>query len=125
METAAHEVLRRGALLGGVTPGDGAFAPGPALWVGRREVAHVDRDGRLDLRMTRSEIRARRADLRADDRVELRDNGSDWLSLSVTEERDVTDALEFLGAAVAANTLTAEPGPPPRGADLERRRRFH
>jgi len=31
---------------------EGAFSPGPAIWVGRREVAHFDGDDTLDVRLT-------------------------------------------------------------------------
>jgi hypothetical protein len=48
----------------GVAVGEGAFGPGPALWVGKREVAHFDDERTLDIRLTKDEIRRRRAELR-------------------------------------------------------------
>lgn len=105
--------------------GDGAFAPGPAVWVGRREVAHADADGMLDVRLTRSVIRARRNELRTDPRIILRGSSSDWLAVRVGTAVDVDFALSLLDDAVAANVTTAEPGPPPAGSDLARRSRFH
>ena len=86
--------------LDGVAVGEGAFAPGPALWVGTREVAHFHAGHTLEVRLTRAVIRQRRDELRADDRITLR-------------------------AVAAANLPTAAPGLPPTGADLARRRRFH
>jgi hypothetical protein len=116
------ELIERCAGIPGAAIGDGAFGPGPAVWAGRREVAHVDADGSLDVRLTRQVIRSRRAELRADGRVTLRGTGSDWLRVSTT---DVDFAVALVADAVAANLPTAPPGLPPSGADLDRRRRFH
>lgn len=41
------------ASLQGAAVSDGAFSRGPAVWVGTREIAHVEGDGRLDVRLTR------------------------------------------------------------------------
>jgi hypothetical protein len=122
------ELIERLAELPGAVLGEGAFAPGPAIWAGRREVAHFDRDGMLEVRLTKGVIRARRVQLRADPRVRLRAGASDWIAVDL-EAGDPTDASEVAAAliedALAANLPTAEPGPPPTGAELERRRRFH
>lgn len=108
-----------------VALGEGAFAPGPALWVGRREVAHFDDEDTLDVRVTKAVIRARRDELRADDRVTLRGSGSDWIEVSVATDGDRAWATALVADAIEANRPTAPPGTPPSGADLERRRRFH
>lgn len=112
-------------VIDGVTLGDGAFSPGPALWVGRREVAHFDDDRALDLRLTRARIREARPTLREDPRVELRPNQSDWLEISIASEKDLDWARVMVADAVDANLPSAPPGPPPDGEDLARRRRFH
>jgi Family of unknown function (DUF5519) len=111
-------------MIDGVALGEGAFAPGPALWVGKREIAHFDANGTLDVRLTWPVIRERRAELDADDRVSLRASRSDWLEVRLaTKTEDF--AFTLVDAAVAANLPTAAPGLPPTGADLARRRRFH
>ena len=117
--------LERVAELEGAAFGEGAFAGGPAVWVGKREVAHFDADGALDLRLTRQVIRARRPELSSDDRVALRKNTSDWLSLKIRTKADEEFALSLAGVAIAANLPSAEPGLPPSGGELARRRRFH
>lgn len=109
----------------GAALGEGAFSPGPAIWVGRREVAHFDDERSLDVRLTRQVIRDRRAELREDHRVTLRGTSSDWLELEIGSSDDLDDAYQLVVDAVEANTATAPPGPPPKGADLARRRRFH
>lgn len=111
--------------LDGVQIGEGAFAPGPALWVGTREVAHVDADGSLDVRLTRQVISRRRAELRADQRVSMRPSTSDWIEIRVGGGEDIGVARSLIEDAIAANLASAPAGLPPTGRDLERRRRFH
>ena len=104
---------------------EGAFGPGDAVWVGRREVAHFDAAGNLDLRMTRAVIRARRDALREDPRIVLRPGQSDWMEVNIATPEDVEFAAGLIREAVIANGATAPAGPPPTGGELERRRRFH
>jgi hypothetical protein len=118
-------LIQRCSDIAGVMIGEGALAPGPAAWVGTREIAHFDRDGGFDIRLTKQVIRIRRAELRADPRVSLRASGSDWLEVRVDTEADIDFAVSLVTHAVAANIPTAKPGLPPTGAALDRRRRFH
>ena len=113
------------ARLDGVVIGEGNFGPGPALWVGKREVAHFDSGETLDIRLTKPQIRSRRSELKEDDRVSLRPASSDWLELRVRDESDFDFALSLVRDAINANLQTATRGPPPTGADLARRRHFH
>ena len=109
----------------GSAMGEGAFAPGPALWVGRREVAHFDDERTLDVRLTKAVIQLRRVELKSDGRTTLRQRTSDWLHIAIRSEGDAEWARRIVLDAVEANLPTAAPGLPPVGADLERRRRFH
>jgi Family of unknown function (DUF5519) len=118
-------LLQRIRSLSSVAVSEGAFAPGEAVWVGTREIAHFDAAGTFDIRYTRERIRLRRRELRADPRVVLRSGTSDWIEVTLRSEGDVDFALTLLDDAIAANRLTARPGPPPAGRELERRRRFH
>jgi hypothetical protein len=117
--------MDRGAEIDGAQLGAGAFAAGAALWVGRREIAHIDADGALDLRLTKAVIRRHRVEFDSDERTTLRAPGSDWLEIRVDRTADVDFALSLVEEAVRANLATATLGPPPSGAALERRRRFH
>jgi len=123
----AHRVdfLERCAETPGASLGEGAFSAGPAIWVGKREVAHFDGSDAVDVRLTRSVIRERRDELRGDERIELRSRSSDWLRVSARTPSELHHACALIQAAVAANLLTARPGPPPTGVELARRRRFH
>ncbi|MGI8794680.1 MAG: luciferase family protein [Acidimicrobiales bacterium] len=85
---------------------------------------HFDDERTLDLRLTKTQISRRRGELKADARVTLRRNSSDWLELAVGPD-DVEWAMRLVIAAVHANRSTAPAGLPPTGADLGRRRRFH
>lgn len=119
------ELLDRLATLSGVEISEGAFAPGPAVWVGKREIAHFDGDRSLDVRLTRAAIRDRRSEFRADERIALRPSSSDWLEVRIEMAGDVEFALSLVEEAIAANRRTAPPGRPPSGVELYRRRRFH
>jgi hypothetical protein len=76
--------------------------------------------------LTRKVVSAHRARLKADDRIEVR-GSSDWIGLRVARAADVALAVEL--AALAADVYRPADGspckPPPEGADLARRRRFH
>jgi hypothetical protein len=105
--------------------GDSTFIDGPAIYVGTREVAHIDAEGALDVRLTKAEIRRRRDVLRSDPRIVLRASSSDWLEVWPSTPEDVTFATELVISAIDANEPSAPPGLPPSGHDLRRRRRFH
>lgn len=104
---------------------DGAFRPGPAVWVGRREVAHIDSADVLDIRLTRRVIRSERDVLQSNPRVTLRHSSSDWLEFEVSSIEDLEAAADLVAQAIAANLPSAPLGGPPEGHELERRRRFH
>jgi hypothetical protein len=105
-----------------------AFGDGPALWANGTEIAHRDDEQVFDVRLTRNLIRARRTELRADPRVQLRrSSAADWIEVTVRGPADE----QFLRAIVqqAAEAHQPLPGttsrPPPTDKELERRRRFH
>jgi hypothetical protein len=103
------------------------YYDGDAFWANGKEVAYVVDDGaRVGLRLTRREISARRAELRADDRVELKQS-SDWLHVHVRAPGDVRFVGELARVAAKAHLPAngTAPAPPPSGAKLERMRRFH
>ena len=118
-------VIERSAEIHGAAIGDGALSDGPAVWVGKREVAHFDDEHTLDIRLTKNVIRIRRAELESDQRVALRRTSSDWLEVQVVLESDVDYAVALIHDAVLANLPTAPSWLPPTGKDLERRRGFH
>jgi hypothetical protein len=98
----------------------------PAYWVNAKQMANPVGDDELAVRLTRKVISRERARLKADERVTLR-GSSDWLGVVVRKPADVALAVEL--ASLAAEQYRPPPGvpskPPPTGADLDRRRRFH
>jgi len=95
-----------------------------AYFVNGTQVANLVGD-RLGLRLTRKVISAHRPRLKAHPHVDLLRSGGDWIAVSV--EADVPFVLELAELAAAAHRppagVTAKP--PPTGADLARRRKFH
>ena len=117
--------LKRLANSTGAVVSEGSFEPGLALWIGKREVLHFTDPDVVDIRLTRAIIRERRAALREDERVVLRAGASDWLQVRIATKRDEAFVAALANEAVEANRASTKPGPPPEGAELERRRRFH
>ena len=99
----------------------------PAYWVNATQVANLVGDDGLALRLTRKVVSANRARLEADERVDLLRSGSDWIGLTITKPADTELALELAELAAAAHRpADGSPcKPPPVGADLARRKRFH
>jgi hypothetical protein len=122
-DTLATAVCR----IDGVVESDWAFKPGPGFWVNGTEIAHFDGATAIDLRLTRGEIRARRAQLRDDARVTLRASSSDWLTVEFGPAADEVFVLELAEIAAAAHRPLGDAAAllPPTGAALARRRRFH
>jgi hypothetical protein len=120
-------LMRELCQIDGVIEGESAFKDGPALWVDGKEIAHLEGERAIDLRLTRAEIRARRADLRADPRVSLRPASSDWITVEFADPRDEAFVRDLTEIAAAAHR-PSDGGPgrlPPAGADLARRKHFH
>jgi hypothetical protein len=114
------------AAIDGVEESDSMFKNDVAYWVNGKEIAHFEGPA-IDVRLTRSVIRDRRAELKADPRVRLRASGSDWLIVELTGPDAEAFAVALVEAAAAAHRPTAGiiASAPPSGPDLARRRRFH
>jgi hypothetical protein len=106
----------------------GVFHPDqPGFYVDGRLVIELTGDGTVGVRLTRARIRARRADLAADARVEPLRSGSDWIAVHLRRQADVARIVELATDAVGAY-LPADGRPlrpPPTGEALARLRRFH
>src|ERR1700754_2526543 len=94
MSESLRDALAR---LRGVAEAQSAFKDDTAYWVNGKEIAHVEGDRAIDIRLTKAGIRDRRQELRADPRVRLRPSASDWL----TVEFDAADE-EFVVSLVEA-----------------------
>lgn len=111
----------------GVEVSPSMFGTDDAIWCNGKEIAHFDADDVVDVRLTKAVIREMRAELRSDERVTLRKRASDWIEVRMSTTNDVDAVVALVERAAAAHR--APPGVipkrVPRGADLERRRRFH
>jgi hypothetical protein len=96
-----------------------------AWFVDGTQVANIVGGDTLGLRLTRRNISALRARLKADPHIELR--RSDWIRIRL--EPDVN--LEWIRELAETTAAAHRPPPgvpprmPPRGDELARRRRFH
>lgn len=115
------------AAIEGVVESPSMFKDDLGYWVHGKEIAHLEDENLIDIRLTRQVIRARRTELRSDPRVALRSSGSDWVSVGFTLPDDRGFVLDLVEAAAAAHRPARgeTPYPPPTGPELERRRRFH
>ncbi len=96
-----------------------------AYFVNGTQVANAEGTG-FGLRLTRAVIREHRAELKANPNVDLRRSGSDWIVVEVVTDADAALVLRL--AVLVAQAHWPESGalrPPPEGAALARRRRFH
>lgn len=121
------EINRRIASLDGILPAESQFGHGTAYWANGKEIAHFEGDDVIEIRLTRAVIRANRPMLTANEHVELRKHGGDWITVRFTDRADVDLVLDLLVQAELAHR--PPPGvpakPPPTGAALARRQRFH
>jgi hypothetical protein len=125
--TLAHRLVASLRRLEDVIESESGFRSGAGYWVNGTEIAHLDEGDVLDLRLTATLIRERRAELKADPRVTLRRSGSDWVEVRFRNMADVEFAAGLVEMAVAAHRPPAGVmvKQPPAGAELARRRRFH
>lgn len=120
--------LRKAILeVDGVMAGDSVFDVGrEAFFVDARQMASI-LDGAVHVRLTWPVVRGRRENLRGDPRVDIPRSGTDWISVSFRTAKDLPFIVELV--ELAAAQYRPPPGtplrPPPTGADLERRRRWH
>ena len=130
MNRAMTLAWREMGKVAGLMEGPSTFASDDlprAYWAHGTQVVNLFSPERAELRLTKAVIRDHKERLKADPRVELRPNPSDWLTVVVTKTADAGLVVELAEWAVAAHRSASPPtGPPvPEGADLARRRRFH
>jgi Family of unknown function (DUF5519) len=89
--------------LPGLVPRASRWGSLPAFFVGDREIAHFHKDGRLDVRLTRSVIRQRAAEGSLDPRVQVRGSSSEWVAVRATDLLDVALVVGLVEEAMRAN----------------------
>ncbi len=102
--TALREELEyRIAAVPGVERKVSRYGHGQSFAVGGREIVHFHGDSRMDVRLTREEIRKRKRDGTLDPRLIARGPGSEWVEIRILGPRDLAFALSIVEAAVRAN----------------------
>jgi hypothetical protein len=90
--------------LGPVTERRSRFADKPALAVGRREFAHWEGLGLVDLRITAAGWRQHAAKFAADPAVARSASRRDWIDLRLSSVADVDRLRPLFETAVIANS---------------------
>jgi hypothetical protein len=75
-----------------------------SYFVGGREIAHFHGDSRMDVRLTREEIRRLKSEQALDHRVRTRGPSADWAEVHVTELKDIPYAISLVEEAIRANS---------------------
>ena len=98
-----EELERRIAAVPGIERNVSRYGHGHSFAVGGREIAHFHGESRLDVRLTREEIRQRKLDEALDPRLITRGPGSEWVEIRVLCPEDLAFALSIVEGAVRAN----------------------
>jgi Family of unknown function (DUF5519) len=75
----------------------------PALFTARREIAHLEAPGVIDLRITRAGWRQVKEHFNADPAVRCDPSRRDWIELHLSSAADLDRLGELLATALAAN----------------------
>jgi Family of unknown function (DUF5519) len=75
----------------------------PAVYVGNREIAHLEAPGVIDLRITQQAWRQVRDQFGADPAVRKEKARRDWLEMVLTSAADLDRLVPLVVAAVASN----------------------
>ena len=88
---------------GHVREGRSRYGDKPAVFAGSREIAHLEQDGAIDLRITRAGWARARQDFAADPAV-LHDPGRrDWIELRPKHASDLDRLAPLLAITAVAN----------------------
>jgi hypothetical protein len=83
--------------------GRSRYGDKPALFAGGREIAHLEPDGAIDLRITRTGWAQARQDFAADPAVRHDPARRDWIELRVRHASDLDRLARLLAIAAAAS----------------------
>jgi len=95
---------RKLAALPGLTRRPSRYGDSHSYFVADREIAHFHGAERMDVRLTKERIPELRSVGVLDSRVKTRGRFAEWVSLSLTDPRDVDYALQLVEEAVRANS---------------------
>jgi luciferase-like monooxygenase len=99
-----EELERRLLEIPGLNPGPSRYGHGTSYFTGGREIAHFHGETRMDVRLTRDEIRQRKAEGTLDPRIRTRGPSAEWVEVQVVTTGDLAFALGLVEDAVRANS---------------------
>ena len=95
------DALRRGLdAEPGALAAPSQFGHAEAFWVNGVEIAHIEGEHVLEVRLTRKVISEMRPELKAHDSVRLRRHTSDWLEVVIAGGDDTEFAISLFRRAV-------------------------
>jgi Luciferase len=89
---------------GHASEGRSRYGAKPALFVGAREIAHLEAPGVIDLRITRTGWARAKAQFAADPAVHRDPSRRDWIELTLHSPADLDQLTGLLTIAITANT---------------------
>jgi Family of unknown function (DUF5519) len=82
--------------------GRSRYGDKPALFAGHREIAHLEPDGAIDLRITRAGWAQARQDFATDPAILCDPGRRDWIELRLRQASDLDRLARLLAIAAAA-----------------------
>ena len=102
--TVRQELEKRLIELPGVERKPSRYGHGASYFTGGREIAHFHGETRMDVRLTKEEIRLRKEEETLDPRIRTRGPCAEWAEVHVETERDIPFAVALVEDAVRANS---------------------
>jgi len=99
-----EELERRLTALPGLEKRPSRYGDAKSYFVGGREIAHFHGDTRMDVRLTKEEIRRLKSEGTLDHRVRTRGSSAEWAEVHVTDSKDIPYALSLVEEAIRANS---------------------
>ena len=102
--TVRQELEKRLREIPGVELGPSRYGHGASYFTGSREIAHFHGETRMDVRLTKEEIRLRKEEGTLDQRLRTRGPSAEWVEVHVHTERDIPFLIALVEDAVRANS---------------------
>jgi Family of unknown function (DUF5519) len=92
----------------GLTRHPASKGPGYAYFAGSQEIAHFHGDERIDVRLTRNQIRQRISERPFDEGVTTRGPSADWVAVRISKEQDLSVAVSLVEESLQVHRHTGE-----------------
>ena len=99
-----QELERRLSEIPGVLQKPSRYGHGVSYFTGGREIAHFHGETRMDVRLTKEEIRRHKSEGTLDPRMITRGPSAEWVEVHVVDVGDIPFAVSVVEEAVRANS---------------------